>query len=717
MTAQAHSRDAHGGGEADRLAALEAELERVRWRDEVKGRILEVLGRVTAQNTVDGVCRAIVEEVRSELAFDRVGLFIWDDEISWFRGSFGTGLNGETTDERHIVWNPQPEYAEKILGGATFIRGCILGEPLAQPGEEGITADLVVLRREGHVYGVLSVDNRLSRRPISMEELQPLTLLSRILGNSVDLARARSALADSEERFREVAQNSREWIWETDSSWRYTYSSPAVEDLLGYTAEEVLGRTFDEFASGGAEGRAALKAQIEEFLSRGEKIEAFDNRQQRRDGAEVVFETFAIPVRDRNGVVVGYRGAHRDMTRERELEAQLIHAQKLEAIGRLAGGIAHDFNNILTSILGVVSMLLDELAEGDPIRGEIDQIRQAGERAAKLTRQLLAFSRRQLQHKGEIDAAELVRQMEDFLRRVIGEEIELEFDVAESGCRLQGDAAQLRQVILELAVNARDAMLNGYHAYGIPPPPRGRVRRLGLQVRRVDLSPEFCRTHPGLSAGPHVLLKVSDTGPGIPESIRGRIFDPFYTTREVGRGSGLGLSSVYGIVTRMAGHIEVESVEGEGTTFSIYLPCAHKDKKEDSMHANVPEQEHTEGRMILLVEDEEPIRRLMARMLETKGYRTLQAEDGEAALRLGESYPGRIDLVITDMVMPRMTGKQLVEGLRRVRSDFSVLFVSGYASEETVDEKELGTRVGFVQKPFTQEVLALKVEELIGGGG
>ncbi|MBN1268584.1 MAG: response regulator [Kiritimatiellae bacterium] len=693
-------------------SALQAELRRLRQSDDAKARILEVLGRVTAQETVDDICRAIVEGVREGMGFDRVGLFIWDDGIDWFRGTFGTGLEGETVDERHIIWDIQPAYHEQIKQGAVFVRGCVLGEPHARPGEEGLKADLMALRRGGRLYGVLSVDNRISRRPITEAELQPLTLLSQVLGNAVELSRARAALARSEERFRQVAESSGEWIWEMDAEGRYTYASPMVGPILGYTPQDVVGRSYAEFLF--EEGRDQVIEAVRDAFSRRGKIERLNSRQVHRDGRAVFFETFAIPLLNAEGGLAGYRGVHRDMTRERELETQLRYAQRMEAVGRLAGGIAHDFNNILTSILGCVGLLLDEISEGDPIRPDVEQIRTAGERAAALTRQLLAFSRRQMLSIRPIDLNALVHDMGALLRRVMGEEIELVTDLAARLGPVYADPDQLQQVVLQLAVNACEAMIGLARAHtraAAGPPPT--VRRLTIRTGETVLDEAYCREELEITPGRYATLVMADTGVGMREEVREHLFDPFFTTREFGRGSGLGLATIYGIVKQMKGHIDVESKLGKGTIFTLYLPCVEVEDNE--MPSESPGADEKQGAAtILVVEDEEPIRRLMARMLQMKGYRALMAADGTEALTVCEEHADRIDLIITDIIMPKLSGKQLVQELKKKRKDFKVIFMSGYSSEDTVDGEPLGVEVAFIPKPFTQEVLARKVSEMLG---
>ena len=685
---------------------LRAEIERLRAADEAKRRVLKVLGRVTAQESVDDICRAIVEGVREELGFDRVGLFIWDEEIRWFRGTFGTGLDGKTTDERRIIWAIQPEYFRKIQQGATFVRGCIVGEPLPRPGEEGITADLVVLRRGGKVYGVLSVDNRISRRPISQQELEYLTLFTEVLVNAMEIARARAALKASETRFGQIAELSGEWIWETDRTWRYTYSSPAVERLLGYQPEEVLGRKINEFAP--PHLRKPVIASLQEGMRREQRVEALSMRLVRRDGGEVICETFAVPLLDGSGTCIGYRGCHRDVTRERRLETELLHAQKLEAIGRLAAGIAHDFNNILTSILGVVGLLLEELGEGDPIREDIERIRKAGERAAVLTRQLLSFSRSQVRGERIIDLGAEVAEIEEFLRRVIGEDVGLVVNLPREACRIKADPSEIRQIVLELVVNARDAVLEKGDRGGQP-------AMITVTVAPVKLDEHYCRRYLKLEPGWYAMISVADTGVGMDEETLQRIFEPFFTTRADLRRRGLGLSSLYGLVHNRGGDIMVESQPEKGTTFRIYFPLAagnHHSAEPGSKERKLAVSDSGKG-LILVVEDEAPIRALITRKLTSLGYSVLEAADGRQALDLVRSRSAQIRLIISDLVMPEISGKDLVEKLREMGHDCRVLFISGYSRDDTVAGRRIGAEEKLIEKPFTLDKLVAAVEDIL----
>jgi len=710
-------------GLESRVAELETSLKRVRDQDVVKGHVLDLLGQVTAQHTVDDICRVTVEGVRALMGFERAGLFLWEEGIKTFRGTFGTDMDLQTTDEHGYVLEILPgSPEERIIAGSVLERGCKLGAPAARPGEESVKADLIGLRLDGKLYGILSVDNRLSRRPITDLQLEHLMLLSRVLGNALEVTRARHALVQSDERFRQVTETSGEWIWELDREGRYTYSSPMVRMALGYVPGDVVGQRLLDWVV--EDDKSRVGAELSRVIVEKTPIRHLIHNQVHRDGYRVVLEMTGSPILDDGGRVIGLRGAHRDVTREKDLEAQLRHSQKIEAIGRLAGGIAHDFNNILTAILGCSSLLLEDMGKGDPLRADVERIQMAGERAAVLTRQLLAFSRRQSLRTENVDINALVREMEKLLHRTIGEDIELVIRLDDRLKPVDTDPDQVQQVLLHLAVNARDAMLDPAVITGDPRAREElelqmaqmptRAKKLFIETDVLVLDEAFCSKHVNVSPGSYVRLTVRDTGMGMQKEVRDHLFEPFFTTKEVGRGSGLGLSTIYGIVKQMGGFIEVDSAPGAGTTFRIYLPPGGtKSSKQAEAKSNMDNL--TGKETILVVEDEEVVRRLTVRMLQTLGYQTIEAAHGGEALDICAKRTDPLHLILTDMIMPHMSGKQFIEELRKTRKDFKVLFVSGYSAADTVGGQVIGVDTPLIQKPFTREILARKVREVLDG--
>ncbi|HEX7052096.1 MAG TPA: PAS domain-containing protein [Longimicrobiales bacterium] len=383
----------------------------------------------------------------------------------------------------------------------------------------------------------------------------------------------------------------------------------------------------------------------------------------------------------------------------REREEQLREAQKMEAVGRLAGGIAHDFNNLLTAITGHSELLLAEMEEGVRARDDLAEIRDAAERAATLTRQLLAFSRRQVLELRVLDLNQVVRDVEKMLRRLIGEDVLLLTRLAPRLGAVRADPNHIAQVLMNLAVNARDAM------------PGGGLLTIETAECRLDRhdGPRGIEIEPG----DYVVLKVVDTGSGIPEEIRERIFEPFFTTKAPGKGTGLGLSMVYGIVKQSGGYITVESEVGQGASFRILLPRVAADAEPMVLENREAEPPATGNETVLLVEDESAVRSLVRRVLERRGYKVLEATNGAEAIQLAAGYPDRIDLVLTDVVMPDLAGPELVESLAPLRPEMRVIFMSGYADHEVVRRGVLEYRAGFIGKPFSPDSLSRKVREIL----
>jgi PAS domain S-box-containing protein len=380
------------------------------------------------------------------------------------------------------------------------------------------------------------------------------------------------------------------------------------------------------------------------------------------------------------------------------LQDQLSQSQKVEAIGRLAGGIAHDFNNLLTVIKGYSQLSCIELKEGDTLKGNIDEIQKAAERAASLTRQLLAFSRRQVMEMKVVDLNTLLRDLEKMLRRVIGEDIEMVIQPAGDLGEVRADVGQIEQVIMNLIVNAKDAMPSG--------------GKLTIETANVELDESYARSHLDVKPGPYVMFSVSDTGMGMTPEVRDRIFEPFFTTKEKGKGTGLGLSTVYGIVKQSKGHIWVYSVQGRGTTFKIYL--SRVDEPLEEIRKEVLKKELPRGNeTILVVEDEEEVRKLAGKILERQGYRVLETFNGDDALVACERSRSPIHLMLADVVMPGMSGSELAKLLKPLYPEIKILYMSGYTDDAIVRHGVLKKGVNYIQKPFTMEGLARKVREVL----
>jgi len=466
----------------------------------------------------------------------------------------------------------------------------------------------------------------------------------------------------------------------------------AAAEKYGYSGEELRRMRLTSLIS------SEDRMHFDETLRRDERAapDFFDIRHVLKNGKSI--EVDMLMHRIQYGGKKAMLVVPQDATRRHHLEEQLRQAQKMEAVGMLAGGIAHDFNNLLTIINGYSQMVLGNLPEGDDNRNSVEQIMKAGERAAELTHQLLTFSRRQVVRPKVLDLNTVVTATAVMLRRLIGEHIELRIVVGPHLAKIHADAGQLHQVILNLAVNSRDAMPNG--------------GTLILETQNVELGEAYGGANATIRPGHYVMLAVTDTGIGMDEQTRSRLFEPFFTTKSQGQGTGLGLSTVYGIVKQSNCEIVVYSEPGHGTCVKIYFPVVTEEPVEDTLES-LRSQVLSGTETILLVEDDEAVRRLVRRTLEKQGYQLLVAASGTEALEIVQGHPGRIHLVISDVVMPQMGGRQLAERLQALRPKIRVLFVSGYTENSILSRGNLAEGEAFLQKPFTPLALARRVRELL----
>ena len=468
--------------------------------------------------------------------------------------------------------------------------------------------------------------------------------------------------------------------------------SKAATELLGWTEEEMLGKAIATIPD---ERRAEFEA-ARARNSRGEPT-LYETQRLRKDGSLVDVITSTAPLTGPDGSVTGTLGILVDTTERKQLEDQLRQAVKMEGIGRLAGGVAHDFNNLLTVIGGRTYLLLNELPADHPMHRDLLVIQQTGERAAALTRQLLAFSRKQILKPTVLNLNEVVSNLRSLLERLLGEDVELVINLDPGLSSVMADHGQLEQVIVNLAVNARDAMLSG--------------GRLTIETADVALDESHSRQYVDVASGTYVSLTVSDTGIGMDQATQAQIFEPFFTTKEVGKGTGLGLATVYGIIKQSNGHITVDSNAGIGTVFRIYLP-----RTAEAGTAKTEVERDTSPRgteTLLLAEDDLDLRTLARDILEIQGYTVLEAADVEDAMRIAEHHEGVIQLLITDVVMPRMNGRALADAVRRHRPNIKMLFMSGYTDNAIVHHGVLEPGTPFLQKPFTLGTLGRKVREVL----
>jgi len=492
----------------------------------------------------------------------------------------------------------------------------------------------------------------------------------------------------SEHELASVVDSLREGIQIIDRDFRYVYLNRAALLHARKEANELLGRTMQECYPGIA--ATDMFSMLRECLAHQNEC-SMRNEFVYPDASKRTFELRIRPC-DVGVVVMSV-----DVTDEQKLEAQLRHAQKMEAVGRLAGSVAHDFNNVLSVILSLTSLILADLKPVDPLRVDVESIKKAGERGADLTRQLLAFSRQQVFAPRSVDINQSVVESERMLRRLLGEDVELVTQCQRGLSKVRMDPGQIDQVLMNLAINARDAMPEG--------------GKLTIETMDVDLEDSYATDHFGATPGPHVMLAVSDTGIGMSREIQARIFEPFFTTKEVGKGTGLGLSTVFGIVQQCGGNIWVYSEPGGGTTFRVYFPVF---EGPDTLVPDPPQPPTLRGtETILLVEDQDDVRQVAKQILSRYGYHVIEASNAGEAWLSSERHPRTIHLLLTDVVMPQMSGRELAERLRQARPELKVLYMSGYTENTVVPHGILDSGMAYLQKPILPESLTRRVREVL----
>ena len=667
------------------------------WIDARVTRMTDAAGQVTG---VIGVARDISRRKQAEAERDRLlaqlrvqidrmplGYLLFDAHfriVDW--NPAAERLFGYRKDEM-IGLNPVERLlpAAAVPQGETVLHRLQSGDMAAHAINENLTKDGRTITCEWHntplfdghgaIVGFLSLAQDIS-----------------------DRQRAEEGLRASEQRFRQIAESIREVFWLTDPlKQEVVYVSPAYETIWGRTCASVYASPAQWWEAIHTEDRAFVLQAVGTKQLRGDYDEQY--RIVRPDGTIRWIRDRAFPVRDVHGQVVRVAGVAEDITERRQLEAQLGQAQKMEAVGQLAGGVAHDFNNFLTIIASCTYLLLDSLREDEGARELVHQIMRAGERSGTLTRQLLSFSRQQVLAPKIVNLNTIIRDTESMLRRAIGEDIEIETILAESLGSVRADPGQMEQVLLNLVVNAHDAM------------PQGGT--LTIETTNVQIAVDDAATHPGVPSGPYVRLAVTDSGSGMTETVKRHLFEPFFTTKGPGEGTGLGLAVVHGVIRQSDGHIVVLSEEGAGTTFHIYLP--RLDDRPSAVEApydwsaKLPQGNET----VLLVEDEPGVRALASLVLEQCGYRVLEASGVDEAMRLVAGEQAPIHLLVVDVVMPGGGGRVLTDQLRVSHPEIKVLFISGYADDAIVRHGILHDQVDFLQKPFAPPALALKVREVL----
>jgi two-component system, cell cycle sensor histidine kinase and response regulator CckA len=564
----------------------------------------------------------------------------------------------------------------------------------SMPGFDALAA-LTVLRESGRdvpviiASGTLSEEAAVAALRAGARDFVVKGRLSRLVPaveRELREKAGRDAQRRAEDRYRLLFESCPLPMWLYDAeTLRLLEVNEAAVRHYGYSAEELLGMTLADLSMSEEEARL-----VDETAQRGVL-----RRHRKKDGSIITVElktrTLEFDRRPARIVVAN------DVTDRQRLEEQLRRSQKMEAIGTLAGGVAHDFNNLLSVILSYTELMLATMNPDDPARADVQEVHKAGRRASELTGQLLAFSRQQILQPRVLDPNKVVQGLERMLRRVVGEDVELSLLTAPSVGRILADPGQVEQVIMNLVVNARDAMPTG--------------GRLSIETENLRLDEQYAAEHLDVVPGNYVLIAITDTGAGMDAATLARIFEPFFTTKEQGKGTGLGLSTVFGIVEQSGGHVGVHTEPGRGTTFKVYFPMADDGDAPDSMPA--PSLSTLQGsETILIVEDDEQVRAITRTVLRRHGYNVLEAQNGGEAFLVCEKLAAKIHLLVTDVVMPRMSGRELVARLAPTRPEMRVLYVSGY-TETSVLQGALDSRAGFLTKPITPDALASKVREVL----
>src|SRR5437660_8213523 len=548
--------------------------------------------------------------------------------------------------------------------------------------------------------GVLAVKSEDEKITYGEQEKYILTFVAQHVASALRRKRHEDALRESESRYRSLVQSAVHGMYYSSVDDRFEYVNQALVNMLGYDSEEEVLRlklSTDLYAN--PEDRKYLVEKYRNCTDvRWEEV-----RWKRKDGKTIQVRASGRAKLNEKGETTGFEMIAEDLAERRMLEEQLRQSQKMEAVGRLAGGIAHDFNNLLTVIKGYSDLMLSELKVGeDPLRREAEEVKKAADRAGALVRQLLAFSRRQVLTPKVIDLNALVANMDTLLRPLLREDIDLRAALQPNLGKIKADPGQMEQVIMNLAVNARDAM------------PKG--GKLTIETINVDLDPAYVREHSEMHPGQYVMLAVSDNGIGMDETTRLRVFEPFFTTKETGKGTGLGLSTAYGIVKQSGGYIWVYSEPGHGTTFKIYLPRVDAQpeaiRRQESVFASYRGTE-----TVLLLEDEDGVRALIRHMLHKQGYTVLEAKRGEDAIQLCRHHEGSIHLLLADVVLEQMSGREVAEQLSLMRPEMRTLYISGYTDDAIVHHGVLSHEMPSLPKPFTAEGLIRKVRQVIEGIG
>ncbi len=660
--------------------------------------VLDMADELIACPDADTLYRRSVELARARLGLERCGIMI--EEAGQARGTYGTNLRGETTDERsHQLpldarWDHF--FTTRVADGERWVEERTRyaewdGQTMRRLEREGAVA-CTPIRTARRRIGVFFNDQARSGAPLDPTKQEVVAVLCSLIGHIAE----RKAIEGERAQLNVAVEQSAECVMVLGPDRRVRYVNPAFTRIFGYPREAILGQSPRLLRSPNHHDDAFFDAIWNQVLGG----EPWSGRvtERRSSGQDVVTDQTLSPVRGPDGRVIEVLSLIQDVTHGVQLENELRQAQKMETVGRLAGGIAHDFNNLLTGILGFSRLIDAELGPAHPLHADVQEIINAGERAARLTNQLLAFSRKSLAPLHPLDLGAALLGLDQLLRRTLGPDVELVTAVDEGLAAIEADESHIEQIVMNLAINARDAM------------PRGGTLTISAAPLAADQN--WCDQRVGVTPGPFVQLTIRDTGIGMTPEILAHVFEPFFTTKEKGKGSGIGLSTVYAIVKRLRGYIELTSIPSQGTEFRIFFPCSAVPAPalpDPGPAAQPPRGTET----LLLVEDEATVRHLATRHLESLGYRVLVAQNGQDALHLAEQQLDRVDGVLTDVVMPALSGPEMVAELRRRRPDLPVVYMSGFTEEIPGSTDGAPAADPLLLKPFKREALARAIRQAL----
>jgi two-component system, cell cycle sensor histidine kinase and response regulator CckA len=693
------SEDAHVVHDANgNIVSYEGTVQDIseRKRSELERQVAtEIIHSVNATDNLDDLLRMIHSALKKVLYAENCFVALYEPSTGMFHFPFIVDQHDEA---------PPPQKVGRSCTAYVYRTGRAMLIPqqafdkLAEHGEVELVGTPspswlgVPLRTPAATIGVLAVQHYNDGDAYTERDLEFLSSVGGQIALAIERKRAETKIRENEARLRVLVEQLPAVLWTVDKQLRFTSCVGAGLSRLGLKPDEFVGKSLPEYFE--TVDQSFLPISAHRRAVAGEPVTF---HVEWKGGS---YACHVEPLHDSAGKVLGAICMSLDVTDRKQLEEQFRQSQKMEAVGRLAGGIAHDFNNLLMVIQGYADLLAERLPRGDPLLRNAEQIQTAAQRAASLTRQLLAFSRKQIMAPSVISIQSVVSDMEKILRRLIGEDIQLETHSDQDLWLVKADRSQIEQVIMNLAVNARDAMPHGGH--------------LMIETANVELDSSCSQHAVVMGPGKYVMLAVTDNGSGMDAHTQAHLFEPFFTTKEKGKGTGLGLATVYGIVKQSGGYIWVYSEPGRGTTFKVYLPrieeAVVRSRKEDAGEGKqLPRGSET----VLLVEDEDGVRQLAREYLETNGYTVIQAADGHAALELAGMHDGPIHLLMTDVVMPGISGRELAERVAKIRPHVKVLYMSGYTDQAVVHHGMLNSGCVLLQKPFTMATLAGKLREIL----